>query len=55
MFQAAEMFLQNARTRYNQQTPKRSFFNSRILASRRVRRPWPPVGNDSWGGSNIPG
>lgn len=55
MFQGAEMLLQQARTRYNQQTPKRSFFNSRILASRRVRRPWPPIGNDSWGGSNIPG
>ena len=55
MFQAAEMLLQQARTRYDQQKPKRSFYNSRILAARRVRRPWPPIGNDSWGGGNIPG
>lgn len=55
MFQAAEMILQKARSRYDMQKPKRSFFNSRMAASRRIRRPWPPVGNDSWGGSNIPG
>ncbi len=53
-YQQAEFILQQARTRYDQQKPKRSFFNSRITAARRVRRPWPPVGNDSWGGSGIP-
>jgi hypothetical protein len=51
----AETMLQRARSRYDQQKPKRQFFNSRITASRRIRRPWPPVGNDSWGGSGIPG
>lgn len=51
----AEQLLQRARTRYDQQKPKRQFFNSRITAARRIRRPWPPVGNDSWGGSGIPG
>lgn len=55
MYAAGEHILQQARTRYDQQKPKRSFFNSRITASRRVRRPWPPIGNDSWGGGGIPG
>lgn len=55
MFMAAESILQQARTRYDQQKPKRSFFNSRITASRRVRRPWPQVGNNLWGGSGNPG
>jgi len=54
MFGAARAILQEARTRYDQQKPKRSFFNSRILAARRVRRPWPPIGNDSWGGTGTP-
>ena len=55
---AARMLLQEARTRYDQQKPKRAFFNSRMAASRRVRRPWPPIGTGSWGsgsGSGIPG
>jgi hypothetical protein len=52
---AAEYILQLARTRYDQQKPKRQFFNSRMTAARRIRRPWPPVGNNSWGGSGIPG
>ena len=48
--------LQEARTRYDQQKPKRQMFNSRITASRRIRRPWPPVGIGNWGGSGgIPG
>lgn len=55
MFAAAEAIAQRARTRYDQQKPKRQFWNSRIGASRRIRRPWPPIGNDSWGGSGIPG
>ena len=54
MWQAGELYSQRARTRYDQQKPKRAFWNSRITAARRVRRPWPPspVG---WGGSGIPG
>jgi len=55
MWQAGEAMLQRARTRYDQQKPKRQFFNSRITAARRVRRPWPPLGINNWGGSNIPG
>lgn len=55
---AARMLLQEARTRYDQQKPKRAFFNSRMAASRRVRRPWPQIGTGQWGsgsGSGIPG
>lgn len=55
MFGEAEAIAQRARTRYDQQKPKRAFWNSRITASRRARRPWPPSGNDSWGGGGIPG
>lgn len=55
MFQAGEMYAQRSRTRYDQQKPKRQLWNSRLYASRRVRRPWPPIGNDSWGGSGTPG
>lgn len=55
LYQAAEAILQQARTRYDQQKPKRSFFNSRITASRRIRRPWPPTGNNNWGGNGTPG
>lgn len=55
VYQGAERLLQQARTRYDQQKPKRQFFNSRMAASRRIRRPWPPIGNDNWGGSGIPG
>lgn len=54
-FAAAEAIAQRARTRYDQQKPKRALWNSRITAARRVRRPWPPVGNNSWGGSGTPG
>jgi hypothetical protein len=56
--QAARLILQEARTRYDQQKPKRAFFNSRMAASRRIRRPWPPIGTGSWGsgsGSGPPG
>jgi hypothetical protein len=55
LWKAGEMFAQRSRTRYDQQKPKRQFWNSRITASRRIRRPWPPMGNDSWGGSGTPG
>ena len=55
MWLAGEQMLQRARTRYDQQKPKRMFFNSRITASRRIRRPYPPIGNYNWGGSDTPG
>jgi hypothetical protein len=48
-YQAARILLQEARTRYDQQKPKRQFFNSRIGATRRIRRPWPPSGINNWG------
>lgn len=51
---SARLLLQEARTRYDQQKPKRQFFNSRMQASRRVRRPWPQIGTGNWGGSGIP-
>ena len=49
IWMAAERFLQQARTRYDQQKPKRQFFNSRICAVRRIRRPWPQTGINNWG------
>lgn len=49
MWAFGEKMLQLARTRYDQQKPKRQFFNSRIAAARRVRRPWPPNGLGGWG------
>jgi hypothetical protein len=55
---AAMKLLQEARTRYDQQKPKRRFFNSRMAASRRIRRPYPQTGTGEWGsggGSGIPG
>lgn len=55
VYQGAERILQLARTRYDQQKPKQQFFNSRMAASRRVRRPWPQIGNDNWGGGGVPG
>jgi hypothetical protein len=55
MWMAGEKMLQMARTRYDQQKPKRQFFNSRMAAARRVRRPWPPNGLNNWGGSGGPG
>lgn len=51
---AARMLLQEARTRSDQEAPKRAIFNQRITASRRIRRPWPPVPG-GWGGTNTPG
>jgi hypothetical protein len=54
MWAAGEHMLQMARTRYDQQKPKRQFWNSRMGASRRIRRPWPPIGIDNWGGSGTP-
>jgi len=51
---AAKMLLQEARTRSDQEQPKRAIFNYRITASRRVRRPFPPTPT-GWGGTGIPG
>jgi hypothetical protein len=48
-YQAGRALLQEARTRYDQQKPKRQFFNSRIGAVRRIRRPWPQSGINNWG------
>jgi len=55
MLKLAEMTLQSARSKYDQQKPKRAMWNSRITAARRIRRPWPPVGSDTWGGTGVPG
>lgn len=52
--QAAKLLLQEARTRSDQEQPKRAPFNSRLLASRRVRRPFPAVPT-GWGGTGAPG
>jgi hypothetical protein len=46
--------LQNAKTRADQEQPKRAAFNYRISAARRVRRPWPSVPT-GWGGTGAPG
>lgn len=51
---AARMLLQEARTRSDQEAPKRAIFNQRITASRRIRRPWPPVPG-GWGNTGTPG
>jgi hypothetical protein len=42
-YQMAEMTMQQARTRADQETPKRAPFNSRLAMARRVRRPWPSM------------
>jgi hypothetical protein len=58
MWLAGEQMLQRARTRYDQQKPKRQFFNTRITAARRIRRPWPAIGINNWGagsGDGTPG
>jgi hypothetical protein len=52
--QAARILLQEARTRSDQEQPKRAVFNSRITAARRVRRPMPET-PPAWGGTGIPG
>ena len=49
-----ERLAQRARTRHDQQLPKRSLWNSRITAARRVRRPWPPMPG-GWSGTGVPG
>ncbi len=51
---AARMLLQEARTRSDQEEPKRAIFNQRITAARRVRKPF-PVTPGGWGGAGWPG
>jgi len=53
VYKEAMGILQRARTRSDQQKPRQSMFNSRLMASRRVRRPWRNV--NSWGNSGGPG
>lgn len=49
-----DRLLQQARTRSDQEQPKRAPFNSRISAARRVRRPYPAIPT-GWGGTGSPG
>lgn len=51
---AAKLLLQEARTRSDQESPKRAIFNYRITASRRVRKPFPTTPS-GWGNTGIPG
>lgn len=53
MMSLANQILEGAKSRHDMQKPKRAMFNSRIAASRRIRRPWPPVPG-GWDGG-IPG
>ena len=51
--QAAAAALQDARTRVDQESPKRAPFNSRAIAARRVRRPW--INTPApWSGTDVP-
>lgn len=50
----AEGIMSKAKTRHDQQTGKRAPYNSRMTASRRLRRPYPPVPG-GWSGTGIPG
>lgn len=54
MWNSGKALLQEAMTRHDQQKPKRAMFNSRLSASRRVRRPW-PITPTGWGGTGDPG
>lgn len=54
MWEAGEKFLMRAEMKHDQQRPKMQPFNSRITASRGVRRPWPRTPG-GWGGTGIPG
>lgn len=54
MMSLANEILAAAKARHDMQKPKRAMFNSRISASRLIRRPWPPVPG-GWGGSGRPG
>ena len=52
--QIAMGLLQQARARSDQEQGKRAAFNYRITASRRIRRPFPPVPT-GWTGTGMPG
>jgi hypothetical protein len=54
MWNAGKALLAEAKSRHDMQKPKRAMFNSRITASRRIRRPWPPTPG-GWGGGGTPG
>jgi hypothetical protein len=47
--QAARALLAEARTRSDQEQPKRAVFNMRITTARLVRRPWPRVPQGTFG------
>jgi hypothetical protein len=49
----AQSALQDARTRVDQESPKRAPFNSRAIAARRVRRPWISTPSP-WSGTDVP-
>jgi hypothetical protein len=49
----AQAYLQEARTRVDQESPKRAPFNSRAIAARRVRRPWIST-PAPWSGTDVP-
>jgi len=53
MLAAASAILEKAKSRHDMQKPKRMPFNSRMTASRRVRRPWPRI-PWGWGGTGNP-
>jgi hypothetical protein len=53
VYKEALGLLQIARTRSDQQKPRRALFNSRLMASRRVRRPWRNI--TDWGNNGSPG
>jgi len=50
----ARDWLRDAKTAVDQDEPKRAPFNSRLRASRRIRRPWLSSPRD-WGGTGRPG
>lgn len=50
----ARGIMAEARSRSDQEEPKRAMFNHRLRAARRIRRPWPQVSNE-WGGTGTPG
>ncbi len=50
----AMTMVEEAAARSDQEETKRAPFNSRLTASRRVRRPWPSVPT-GWGGTGSPG
>jgi len=53
MMALANNLIERAKSRHDMQKPKRMPFNSRMTASRRVRRPWPRI-PWGWGGTGNP-